>query len=52
MCLLVVREYKLYHSVWEPPIMYVAWKIPRYLGCYVNNERILLKILFTSVLKT
>ena len=40
MCLLVVGEYKLYHSVWEPPIMYVAWKIPRSLGCYVENESI------------
>ena len=25
-CLLVAGEYKLYHSVWEPPIMCVAWK--------------------------
>ena len=31
-------EYKFYHSVWEPPIMYVAWKMPRSLGCYVDNE--------------
>ena len=42
---------KLYHSVWEPPIMYLAWKIPRSLGCYVDNESIPLKILFISVLK-
>ena len=44
-------EYKLYHSVWEPPIMCVAWKISRSLGCYVDNESIPLKILFTSVSK-
>ena len=44
--------YKLYHSVWEPPIMCVAWKISRSLGCYVDNESILLKILFTSILKS
>ena len=50
-CLLVVGEYKLYHSVWEPPIMCVAWKISPSLGCYVDNESIPLKILFTSVLK-
>ena len=51
MCLLVVGEYKLYHSVWEPPIMYVAWKISRSLGCYVDNEYMPLKILFISTLK-
>ena len=50
-CLLVVGEYKLYHSVWEPPIMCVAWKISRSLGCYVDNESIPLKILFTSISK-
>ena len=50
-CLLVEGEYKLYHSVWEPPIMCVAWKISRSLGCYVDNESIPLKILFTSVSK-
>ena len=52
MCLLVVGEYKLYHSVWEPPIMYLVWKIPRSLGCYVDNESIPLKILFISISKT
>ena len=26
-CLLLEGEYKLYHSIWEPPIMWVAWKI-------------------------
>ena len=51
-CLLVVGEYKLYHSVWEPPIMYVGWKISRSLGCYVDNESMPLKILFISVSKT
>ena len=50
-CLLVVGGYKLYHSAWEPPIMCVAWKISRFLGCYVDNESIPLKILFTSVSK-
>ena len=50
-CLLVVGEYELYHSIWEPPIMYVAWKIPRSLGCYVDNESMSLKILFISISK-
>ena len=50
-CLLVVGEYKLYHFSWEPPIMCVAWKISRSLGCYVDNESIPLKILFISVSK-
>ena len=51
-CLLVVGEYKLYHSVWEPPIMCVVWKILRSLGCYVVNESIPLKILFISISKS
>ena len=51
-CLLVKGEYKLYHSVWEPPIMCVAWKISRSLGCYVDNESMPLKILFISILKS
>ena len=51
-CLLVVGEYKLYHSAWEPPIMCVAWKISRSLGCYVNNESMPLKILFISISKS
>ena len=50
--MLVVGEYKLYHSVWEPPIMYVACKIPRPLGCYVDNESMTLKILFNLYFKT
>ena len=44
-------EYKLYHSVWEPPIMCVAWKISPCLGCYVDNESMPLKILFISISK-
>ena len=44
-------EYKLYHSVWEPPIMYVAWKISPSLSCYIDNESIPLKILFISISK-
>ena len=51
-CLLVEGEYKLYHSVWEPPIMCVAWKISPSLGCYVDNERMPPKILFFSTLKS
>ena len=51
-CLLVEGEYKLYHSVWEPPIMWVAWKISRSLSCYVDNESMPLKILFTSISKS
>ena len=42
-------EYKIYHSVWEPPIMYVGWKMSRSLGCYVDNESMPLKILFISI---
>ena len=44
-------DYKLYHSVWELPIMCVAWKISPSLGCYVDNESIPLKISFTSISK-
>ena len=51
-CLLVEGEYKLYRSVWEPPIMCVAWKILRSPGCYVDNESIPLKILFISISKS
>ena len=50
--LLVVGEYELYHSVWEPPIMCVAWKISRSLSCYVDNESIPLKILFIPISKS
>ena len=41
----------LYHSIWEPPIMCVAWKISPSLGCYVDNESMPLKILFISISK-
>ena len=44
--------YKLYHSIWEPPIMCVAWKISPSLGCYVDNESMPLKILFISISKS
>ena len=44
-------EYKLYHSVWEPPIMCLAWKISPSLSCYVDNESIPLKIQFISIAK-
>lgn len=50
-CLLVEGEYKLYHSIWEPPIMCVAWKISPSVGCYVDNESIPLKMLLTSISK-
>ena len=51
-CLLVEGEYKLYHSVWEPPIMCVAWKISPSLGCYVDNESIPLKNIIHLYSKT
>ena len=50
-CLLVEGEYKLYHSVWEPPIMCLAWKISPSLSCYVDNESISLKIQFICISK-
>ena len=51
-CLLVEGEYKLYHSVWEPPIMCVAWKISPSHSCCVDSESMPLKMLFTSILKS
>ena len=48
----VEGEYKLCHSVWELPIMYLAWKIPRSLGCYVDNEIIPLKIIIRLCVKS
>ena len=45
-------EYKLYHSIWEPPIMYLAWKILRTLRCYVDNESIQTKILIHPCFKS
>ena len=50
-CLLVEGEYKLYHSVWELPIMCLASKISPSLSCYVDNESIPLKIQFISISK-
>ena len=47
--LLVEGEYKFYHSVWEPPIMCVAWNISRSHSCYVDSESIPLKMLFISL---
>ena len=41
-----------YHSVWEPPIMYVAWKISPSHSCCVDSESIPLKMLFISILKS
>ena len=49
--LLVEGEYKLYHSIWEPPIMCVAWKILPSLLCCVDSESIPLKMLFISISK-
>ena len=40
-----------YHSVWEPPIMYVAWKISPSHSCCVDSESIPLKISFISISK-
>ena len=51
-CLLVEGEYKLYHSVWEPPIICLAWKISPSLSCYVGNESIPLKMQFISISKS
>ena len=51
-CLLVVGEYKLYNSVWEPPIMCATWKISRSHSCYVDSESIPLKMLFISISKS
>ena len=51
-CLLVGGGYKLYHFVWEPPIMCVSWKISRSHGCYVDSENIPLKMLFISISKS
>ena len=51
-CLLVEGGYKLYHSVWEPPIMHVAWKISRSHSCCVDSESIPLKMLFISISKS
>ena len=44
---LVVGELKLYFSVWEPPIAWVAWKILRTLGHCVDNESMPPKIIIS-----
>ena len=44
-------EYKLYHSVWELPIMHVVWKIQPSHSCCVDSESMPLKMLFISILK-
>ena len=43
-CFLVEGEYKLYHSVWEPPIICLAWKILSSFSCHIDNESMPLKI--------
>ena len=43
-------EYKLYHFVWEPPIMCVAWKISRFLVAMLTIISYLSK-LFISISK-
>ena len=44
-------EYKLYHSVWEPPTMHVVWKISPSHSCCVDSESMPLKMLFNLYLK-
>ena len=41
----MVGESKLYFSVWESPIVCVAWKMVKTLGHRVDNESIPLKII-------
>ena len=43
----VVGELKLYFSIWEPPIAWVAWKILRNLGHCVDNESMPPKIIIS-----
>ena len=45
-------EYKLYHSVWEPPIICLAWKISSSHSCCVDNKSMSLKMLFNLYFKT
>ena len=45
-------EYKLYHSVWEPPIICLVWKISSSHSCCVDSESIPLKMLFISISKS
>ena len=51
-CLLVMGEYKLHHSIWELPIMHVVWKIQPSHSCCVDSESMPLKMLFISILKS
>ena len=50
-CLLVVGEYKLYHSVWELPIMHVVWKIQPSHSCCVDSKSMPIKMLFNLYFK-
>ena len=45
-------EYKLYHSVCEPPIICLAWKISSSHSCCVDNKSMPLKMLFNLYFKT
>ena len=42
--------YKLYHSVWEPPIMCVAWKISRFL-VYMLTMKVYRSKCYSSLFK-
>ena len=50
-CLLVEGEYKLYHFVWEPPIICLAWKISSAHSCCVDSKSMPLKMLFNLYFK-
>ena len=43
------KRNKLYHSVWELPIMHVVWKIQPSHSCCVDSESMPLKMLFISL---
>ena len=45
-------EYKLYHSVWEPPIMCVAWEISRFLVVMLTMKVYRSKCYSISILKS
>ena len=45
-------EYKLYHSVWEPPIMCIAWKISRFLVVMLTMKVYRSKCYSISILKS
>ena len=42
----MVGESKFYFSVWEPPIVCVAWKMVKTLGHCVDNESMPPKIIY------